>query len=136
MSAHSPGFVGHADCLQSIDAAHVACSRVHVSVLGTRVSCGKLMNRSRCHLWGGGKLVWSKGPFIRQGPDPPPWKGALWREYLLAYCKQDCAEVGVQRLCGLLSEYFSHLFSVFQFIFFCRWKRRCNECGIISLTSQ
>jgi len=139
MSAHSPGFVGHADCLRSIDAAFSSTCRMQQGpcvCVGYTGELWKTDEPIEMPFGGGANSYGPKDPLSDKVQIPPPWKGALWREYPLAYCKLDCAEVGVQRLCGLLSEYFSHLFSVFQFIFFCRWKRRCNECGIISLTSQ
>jgi len=135
MSAHSPGFVGHADCLQSIDAAFSSTCRMQQGPCVCVGYTGELWKTDEPiempFVGGGGKLVWSKGPFIRKGPDPPHGKGHFGGSTCWPTVNWT-----VQRLCGLLSEYFSHLFSVFQFIFFCRWKRRCNECGIISLTSQ
>ena len=79
MSAHSPGFVGHADCLQSIDAAFSSTRRMQQGPCVCVGYTGELWKTDEPiempFVGGGGKLVWSKGPFIRQGPDPPHGKG-------------------------------------------------------------
>jgi len=83
MSAHSPGFVGHADCLQSIDAAFSSTCRMQQ---GPCVCVGYT-----CELWktdepiempfvgGGANSYGPKDPLSDKVQIPPMERGTLDR---------------------------------------------------------
>ena len=76
------------------------CLSVCVCVLGTRVSCAKRLNRSRCRLRGW--LLWVKRTTYLMVARIPPQEGHFWGRRVWAQCNvptHECIAMSGERDC-------------------------------------